>query len=1060
MSADPALYDRRQQRVERRTRPLPYQRTYISGWCAIVSQLRSLARQPAPAPETGIDLPAIRILGPVEVIGPKGTALLSRGRQRALVAALALAAGTAIPSARLARALWEDADWPETAIRTLHAHVSRLRQSLRACGLPDDLLVTSGASYLLQVGRSNVDALYFEDLVTATRSELTSRPTDSALQRLRDGLALWRGDAAQDAELFGWAGAEAGRLNSVRLTAVEHICQAELQLGRPQTVIDELERLLGDNPGQEQLIELLMTALCRCGRPGDALKAYEQLRNELRDSLGSSPSPKLQKLHLSILNEDPVLIGTRDVDPLIGRPAQLPSPVGHFTGREDQMRALDGVLDAAADSRIAVVSGAGGMGKTALVVQWAHRVRDRFPDGQLFVDLRGHDEQTAMTATALVARALSALGAPSGPTPVGFDEQVALLRSLLHGRRVLIVLDNAHSVTHIHPLVPPTPTSMLVVTTRRPMPSLATFYPVRMVPLPPMDQREALRLLRDVVGSQRVDLEPVAALHIVKRCGYLPLALRIAAARLASQSEETLGALAGELSGESRLDVLCLDDGFREVRSLFASSYRSLSMPAARLFRRLGLHPGEAFGEHLAAAVAELPRSDVARTLAELVDAQLLTDLGDGYYRFHDLIRDYAAERARLEKDPDLYSDTVTRLVEWYVGIAEVANRTLDATRNQVSPTLSFPPTELPFAADPKSTLAFLDRERANLLPMVQFAVRETRYAAAWQLTHLLTGFFDSRGEWVDRVEMCQVALTAAKRLDDPSAESLMGATLGTAYLRMLRFPQALEYLQPAMERAQAAGDQWGESRIRNCIATAHARLRHYDEAVETYQEALAAHEHCGDRYGSASALNNIGTVRVLQDRPDLAFAPLDKALQLARDIRDARLEATILGSIGEAYLCQGAWEPAVKTFQQVLRIQQDIDDVRHQIDTFTNIGKALLAGDQHLGALDNLRTALTLSQALADQHLISRCQKSIAQAHLHRNEPDEASDCLRHALAARSAVPDAYEEAAIHDAMADVAERTGQDLVANEHRTRAESLYLAANAPAEAAGARSRRTR
>jgi len=991
---------------------------------------------------------AVRILGPVEVNGPNGKALLVGGRQRALVGALAFNAGTTVTFTSLVDALW-GAEPPRTAFKTLHSHMARLRRVLEMCGLPD-LLITLGAGYRLAASRVEVDCLHFEDVVAAARADLGENRLTRAVDQLRGGLADWRGDPVQDGELFGWGEAEVNRLRELRLTALEDLYGAELRLGRHGVVVAEVERVLVHHPLRERLVELLTRARYRSGRPADALEAYERLRTRLAEDLGVDPSAELQRLHTAILRQDATLAGGENA-PEFPRPAQLPPRVGHFVARREQLRALDEALDDASDTQIVVVSGAGGMGKTAVAVQWAHEVRDRFPDGQLFLDLRGHDDRIAMTATAALIHSLRALGVPEGGLPSERPEQVSLLRSLLDGRRVLIVLDNAATTDQVLPMVPPTPTSMLVVTSRRAMSALTTYHCVRDIRLDGMTRGESLTLLRDIIGAKRVEREPVDAATIVTSCGGLPLALRIAAAKLLHRPDLMLRSLAVELSTVDKLVVLRTDDDSRDVRAVFASAYQALSAPAAALFRRLGVHPELAFGGHLAAAVSGLSLEQTERALAELADAHLIAGAGDSRYRYHDLIGLYAAECARLDEDPVARAETVTRLLDWYLAIADAANRVQPSTHNRVTPTLLYPPAELPFAAGHQGALAFLDGERTNLLPVVRLAVSEGRDAAAWQLVYLLSGFYSTRGRWADRIELCRIGLASAQRLGDAMAEGLLGGALGLAYIRMLRFTEALASLYPAMERAQAAGDDLGAGRIRNSIGTAYARLRRYEEAVEIYQQALAAQQGSGDRIGVAVALHNIGLGRVRQGRPELGFAHLTEALRLTREVGDHRMEAMVLVGLGEAFLAQGRQGPALDSYRQALKLQQAVDDRQHQVESMVSIGTVLLDGDEHHEALTHLREGLRLSQELGDQHLTSVCLKALAEAHLRRDELDLADECLRQALAIRATAPDAYEEAAIHSVLVQLARRTGQDAVADEHRQRAVWLYQKANAASEA---------
>lgn len=992
---------------------------------------------------------AVRILGPVEVSGPAGPAVFQGGLQRALVGVLSFNAGITVTSSRLMDALWGPTP-PRTAAKTLHGHVARLRRALTACGLPD-LLVTSGSGYLLAASRHDVDSLYFEDMVAAARVDLADNRLTRAVEQLRESLASWRGDPVQDGGLFDWGEAEATRLRELYLTAVEDLCEAELRLGRHRVVVAEAERVLVRHPLREHLVELLMQALYRSGRPADALEAYQQLRIRLDDQLGVDPGVDLQGLYTAVLRQDPALRAEGASAPPGPRPAQLPPRVGHFTGRKDELRALDEALSHPSDTRVVVVSGAGGMGKTSVVVQWAHTVRDQFPDGQLFFDLRGHEQYSAMSAKDVLIHSLRALGVPEERLPIERSEQVSQLRSLLDGRRVLIVLDNAAAGDQILPMVPPSPTSMLAVTSRRAMTALTTHHHVHYIQLSAMTQWDSLALLRGVVGARRIDREPAEAAIIVGRCAGLPLALRIAAARLIHQPDLSLRVLADELSTTESLDSLRIEDDSRTVRAVIASSYRTLSPDAALLFRRLGVLPSLSFSRHLAAALSGFAQGQAERALADLADVHLIAEAPGRRYRYHDLIGVYAAERARIDDDPATRTETVTRLLDWYLGVADAANRDRPSTYDRVSPVLAYPPAELPFAAEHLDAFKYLDDERANLVPVVRLAVAEGRETAAWHLVYLLGGFFSTRGRWTDRIELCRLGLTAARRLGDALAEALMGSALGLAYIRMLRFTEALDHLSPALERAIAAGDDVGAARIRNNIGTAYARLRRYDEAVGVYQQALVEEQGSGDRIGVAVALYNIGLSQVHQGRPELGIGHLTEAVRLAREVGNQRMEATMLLGLGEASLQQGARDAALDYYRQALKLQHAVDDRHRKVESLVGIGTVQLGAGEYSEALDHFNEGLRLSQELGDQHLTSVCLKASAEAHLRRDELDAAGQCLRQALTVRTSTPDAYEEAGIYRALAELARRSGEEPVAEEHRQRAIWLYQKANAGAEA---------
>jgi hypothetical protein len=553
----------------------------------------------------------------------------------------------------------------------LHSHVARLRQALDACGLPG-VLVTREPGYLLALPPERVDAARFETAARHGRDALDAADPARAVTLLREAAALWQGETAlADAEPRGWAGAEVDRLAEVRLAAAEDRWEAELRLGRHAAATGELERLLVGHPLRERLVGLLMLAQYRAGRHTGALEAYRRLRARLADELGVDPGPDLVTLHTRILRQDRTL----DLDsagpgtpentgqatpvgagpgapaaawPVPPRPAQLPAPVGHFTGRDRQLAELDRLAEQpVADVRIAVISGLAGMGKTALALEWGHRVSGRFPDGQIYLDLRGHEPRSAVPASAALSHLLRAVGVPADRIPAEPSDQGALYRSLVHDRRMLILLDNAGSAEAILPLVPAGAGNLLLVTSRNPLAALTTHHAVTSVGLDPLAEADAVALLGRVLGVSRVSREPESAVDLVRLCDRMPLALRIAAAKLVAHPGGRLQALVTTLEGGDRVDALSVEGDSRSVGTVFASAYRALSPPAARLFRRLGLHPGVTLSTGLAGALVDLDPAGTARVLAELADAHLVLPAGPDRHWFHDLIAIFARHARR-----------------------------------------------------------------------------------------------------------------------------------------------------------------------------------------------------------------------------------------------------------------------------------------------------------------------------------------------------------------------------------------------------------------------------
>jgi DNA-binding SARP family transcriptional activator/tetratricopeptide (TPR) repeat protein len=993
--------------------------------------------------------PAVRVLGPVEVFGPLGRATLARGAQRELVGLLALHTGSVVALPKLVDALWGEAA-PRTAARTLHSHVARVRQALQTCGLPDAVL-TRDAGYLLALPPAEVDAHRFADAVRRARDQLARDALQPAVEAFQAGLAMWRGDALADCEPQGWAVTEIERWHELRLSAYEDMWDARLRLGEHAAAVTELERMIVTQPVRERLVELLMLALYRSGRSSDALDRYERLRTRLAAQLGVHPGARVTRLHTAVLRSDPGLGGVVTGEPTRApTPAQLPPPTVHFAGRADQLAMLNGWLDDT-DARIAVVCGSPGVGKTALAVHWAWQASERFPDGRLFLDLRGHDPDSALTPAAAMAHALRGLGVPAERVPADQAEQGRLYHSLVDGRRILVVLDNAGTADHVLPLVPPSAGSALLVTSRQQLVALSIRHTVHTVALDVLTEREALALLGQVLGANRVAAEVGAARELVELCDRLPLALRIAAAKLAERPRQRIGDLVTELAGHGRLDALSVTGGSPGLRQVFASAYEALSEPAARLFRLLGLHPGTTFGYQLAAALTGVPSRRARRSVDELAAAQLIIEADGGRYRFHDLIRLYAAECTHALDPPEHRTEATARILDWYLGIAAAANALLDPARDRVRPTFRFPLTERPFPDSHAAALDCLDAERANLLSVVEFAAKHGHDAVAWQLAYLLGGFFESRGHWVDRVTMCRWGLAAAQHGDDPTTEGLMRSGLGVACIAARRFTEALEHLGHALALMRASGDKRGEGHAHNNMGTALAELRRFDEAVEAFTRALAVHTANGHRPGAMLASNNLGFLYAQTGRTRLSLQHLDRALALAREDGNIRFEAAIEHSTGQSHRYGGDLDAALACFDRALALRRQIGDRRYEARTRYEIGTTHLQRGDHGAAVEHLSAAHELSREIADQHLEAIALAGLGRAHLLAGESATARTRLESALRLRTRIPDDYELANIHRSLAELEQRSSDPAAAKRHRRRAIELYTMVNATTEA---------
>jgi DNA-binding SARP family transcriptional activator len=730
----------------------------------------------------------LRVLGPVEAVGPGGRAELRGSRQRAILGALALHAGTVLSVERLIDLVWGEAP-PRTAIKTVHSYVVRIRQALGACGFAP-VLITGAGGYAIEVPPEVVDARLFERRVNAARLDIAVGNVERAATVLRSALALWRGDAFADTVLAGWGAREVDRLHELRLSALEDLWDAELRMGNHDAAVRELPRLLAAHPARERLAGLQMVALYRCGRHTEALDTFQRVRRLLASEFGVDPGPELVALNTSILRRD----GKLDPHRRPSAPQQLPARVGHFAGRDVELESLDRLLDESGDGLpVVVIRGAAGIGKTALAVQWCHRIAGRFPDGNLFLDLRGHDPEQAVPVPDALAHLLHGLDVPDERLPGEPAERAALYRSLLHGKRCLILADNAAAVSDVLPLVPGAGDSLLVVTSRQTLTALGTRLAVHTVALDALDHTGSMALLSGVLGESRVRREPGPAGRLARLCGGMPLALRIVAAQLGGDPGRSLARAAAELTAGDRLDSLAIEGDARTVRTVFASAYLPLAAAQTRMFNRLGLSPGTTFSTWLASAMCGLPASEGRQVIGELAGTHLVGGAGEDRFRFHDLIREFARHCARTDESKAGRVEAGERLIDWYLAIASAANKVIDPSRDRVTPVLRHAAPEIPFATERPAALAFLGAERDNLLPVVRYARENGWLRAAWQLTYLLTSFYDTAGHWHERIELCRHGTAAATELGDPLAKAEMLRALGVAYFMTRRLRDALD---------------------------------------------------------------------------------------------------------------------------------------------------------------------------------------------------------------------------------------------------------------------------
>jgi DNA-binding SARP family transcriptional activator len=604
-----------------------------------------------------------RLLQPVELSGESGRLCLGGPKQRTVLAALLLSANRVVSEEKLFTLVWGE-ELPVSVRGRMHVYISELRKLLGT-----GAILRRPPGYLIQVAPGELDLDVFAGAVARAKAELSAGRPERGVELLREALALWR-----DPVLGGVTESLAEQVGPVlrdgMVAVLEDMFDAELGLGRHLRLINELREAAGRHPLRERLQAQLMLALHRSGRTAEALEVYAHARDNLVSELGIEPGTLLREVRSRIRRKAEAAPAERvTVRPRRPAPAELPRDVRCFAGRREELRGLD--ADLAADSPVIwVIRGTAGVGKTALAVHWGVSVRERFPDGQLYVDLRGFDiEHEPLTPAAALGHLLWALGADPSRIPPGVDERAGLYRSMMAGRRILLVLDNARDAEQVHPLLPPAGTTL--ITSRQRLGDVVARSGARELPLDVLSPRDARTLFEDALGPERVTAEPEAAADLARLCGYLPLALRVAAGRIRGEARPSIADLnndlaCGPLSG---LTVDGAEEG--AVTKALAVSYHALAPGARRLFRLLSLLPGPDFTSGTVAAVAGMPLPAAVRGLRGLAAAHLIECLAVDRYRFHGLLRFYACDRARSEETKAELAQAWTRLIAFHESSGE-----------------------------------------------------------------------------------------------------------------------------------------------------------------------------------------------------------------------------------------------------------------------------------------------------------------------------------------------------------------------------------------------------
>ncbi len=994
-----------------------------------------------------------RLLGPVEVHGGRGPVALGGRRARSIVAALLLDANRLVPVAALAAAAWGD-DPPATANAQVRNRVSALRRLLSShADGATALITTQGPGYVFHVAEDELDVGRFDRLIAEVDLMLGRGERDRAAANLREALGLWRGPALEALRTPPLEAA-ARRLEEARAQALERWVEIELSAGRDREMLVELTELVAAHPYRETLWGCLMLAQYRSGRQADALQTFRRVRARFSEQLGIEPGVPLQRLHEAILRRDdrsaeaaairplaaPRATATTDapsrdpaaaVTPQI--PRQLPRDATAFSGRGNEIRALDALLEPAGG--VAAIVGTAGVGKTALAVHWAHRVADRFPDGQLYVDLRGYALGPPARISDALAQLLRALDPAAGALPPTVAEAAAQYRSRLAGKRVLVVLDNARSVEQIRPLLPGSPLCMVVVTSRERLGGLVAREGAHRIELDVLSPAEAGALLDRVLGPERLAAEPAEVGELCRMCAYLPLALRIAAANVTDGVRRSITDYVAELAAGAKVGVLTVE-GDREaaVQTAFDVSYGTVPPAARRLFRLLGLVPGPDFTAGAAAALAQVAPDEAARLLTRLAAAHLIQQHLPGRFTFHDLLRRYALEHA--ERTPVESRAAATRLFQWYL------HGTDQAVRLVYPETLGVPMPEKNSDVDAVAfgdrggAVAWLHAERANLVAACVAMAGSGRRPLAWLLASALRGHLVRHGHRAERFAVARAGLDAATAEGDEHAMALLHQDVAHVHHGEGRHDEAIACLERALALSRRTG--W-----RDCEATAHSNLGivygetgQLERAVEHFTWALEVNRQTGWTIGVAVAMANLGTLYRTQGELEAAARHLEEAIvtfQRAAVPRraveaHASLGATLrqLGRIAEALhhldlcrtLCQesgnrfcetgvlvslaavygdaGDHEVALGHAEDARQTARAMGFTLKEMDALNTVGVIHSLRGDHGAALESHRMALRLTRSTHGAYQGVKARVGMANAYAAIGRHDDA---LRYGL-------------------------------------------------------------
>ncbi|PZG21782.1 AfsR/SARP family transcriptional regulator [Nonomuraea aridisoli] len=1000
------------------------------------------------------------VLGPVRAWRDGGELDLGTPLQRSILGMLLLREGHAVTPNEMIDAVWGE-EAPPRALGALRTYVSRLRTVLepdRPARSRPELLTSIGRGYALRLPADALDLTRFERSVAEAESARKAGRLGEAARCLRAALALFEGEPLAGA-VGPYAEHQRDRLVERRISVIETLMDVDLELGNHAKVVSELIALTADHPLRERLRAQLMLAYYRCGRQGDALNVFTETREALIEELGIEPGRELSALHQRILAADPTLAlpeqpaeqsAELPAEPAtdeeeqpapareLPRPAQLPAAVSDFTGRKElavRLRTLLSAQSSALSSEgvpLVAISGIGGVGKTALAVHVAHLLDDAFPDGQLYADLRGYSDEATAPESAL-GGFLRALGIPPDVIPEGLAERSALYRSILADRRILVLLDNARDAEQVSPLLPGSPGCAAIVTSRV---KLADLPSARLVDLDVMEPDEALSLFAAVAGAERVSAEHGAAMDVVAACGFLPLAVRIVAARLAARPSWTVASLVPRLADEQRrLDELKV--GTMAVEATFALGYGQLEAAQARAFRLLSLPNGPDISAGAAAAVLSMSAFEAEEVLESLVDASLLEAPGPGRYRFHDLLKLFARRVLDRTERPQAKTMALRRLLGFYLASAQSAHR-LAYEGSMIPGNLVVVGSGRTFhSAD--EAVAWLLAEGDSLFAAINQAAVAARTAEqllpAADLLLAMEPLLESGTHTREFDQGTRAVLAAARRIGDQAAELRAGYVLGRVMFAGNRLKEAEEHFRTAYELSLARGEKIVTGEVLNALAVVVGRQRRHTEALALFDSAMGFYRDNDVPAGEALVLSYSAREHLGLGRPEDAIAAAEKGLAIFTEIGSGAGTARARYHLGIVLSRVGRLTEAVHHHAECLAFFRASKQRVWEQRVCSRLAETFIAAERYPDAVRHAEQALVVSREIGHPYGEALSLTVLGKALSGLGNTTRSLDCLRQAfeIFSRLGAPEAGDLKVLLDGVPtadDTADTTADDTV------------------------------